>query len=217
MGLVKVLVCFTLYGLVCAQSGVDPAAPDAVSVNGLSNVERPTSPVSVNGLSNVARPTGDTLSMQPLSVGPGPFLSWATENSPPTATAASASGKKSSGGKIAGGVVGGLAVIVAAICALVFLRLRNRRSKTHWRNRTGLWQDQEGKGGPVYVGQSVGPFDGYRSDLKVPAASPTTTGPVFIRQPIRGRTRGSLSSHNRNDSMEMHGNLGSPITDATRF
>ncbi|KAF8210169.1 aspartic peptidase domain-containing protein [Mycena galopus ATCC 62051] len=217
MGLANTLVCLALCALVAAQS--DPGA--AVSVNGLTEVPRPTSPVSVNGLSEVTRPTGDVVSGQPVTDDPGPYFSWATENSVPTSAALSGSGK-SNKGKIAGGVVGGLAVIIAAIGVLVFLRLRGKRSTTHWRNRgNGTWQDQEGNaGGPVYVGRPVDrPFDGYDHDSKVLVASPTTTGPVFIRQPRlahtpeRGHARGTSSSHIRNDSTEMQGNIRSPTHD----
>ncbi|KAJ6499362.1 hypothetical protein C8R45DRAFT_982189 [Mycena sanguinolenta] len=197
MGNANVLLCLALCALVAAQA-VDP-----VSVDGLTQVPKPSSPVSA------------------ISYVPGPFDSWATEAAPPTSVSAPvSSSNKSNKGKIAGGVVGGLAVVISAISVLVFLRFRSRRSTTHWRNRpTGAWLDQEGKaggGGPVYVGQP--PFDGYGSDSKVPMASPTT--PVFIREPrlaypFRGHTRGA--SHNRHDSMEMQNTLGSPTSAVNRF
>ncbi|KAF7361947.1 hypothetical protein MVEN_00539700 [Mycena venus] len=217
----KILVCLVLCTIVNAQSDVvtphsvsrvvPAAVSEPVSVNGVSEVARPTSPVSVNGVSEVSTSTGDIS----LGFAAPPFFSWVTENSEPTSGALPSTSSKSNKGKIAGYVVGGLAVVIAAIGALVFLRLRSRRSTTHWRNRvTGTWQDQEGKaGGPVYVGRPVDrPFDGYYPDFKVPVASPTTSAPVFIREPRlaqpfsvpqRGHTRGSSSSHIRNDSMEM--------------
>ncbi|KAJ7925240.1 hypothetical protein B0H13DRAFT_1148147 [Mycena leptocephala] len=219
MGLANILVCLTICALTLAQSDVvsphsvsfvDPApSTGPVSVNGLSSVARPTGPVSVNGLSSVPVPTGAPLT-----------LSWGSTYIPASTSVVSAS-SKSNKGKIAGGVVGGLAVIIAAIGAFVFLRMR-RNSPTHWRNRTtGAWQDSEGKfsHGPVYVGQPFDrPFDGYNHNVK-----PPTAAPLFIREPRiahpfstpeRGHTRNSSSSHYRNDSMEMQ---GSPTSDATRF
>ncbi|KAJ7680262.1 hypothetical protein DFH06DRAFT_1162402 [Mycena polygramma] len=225
MAFARILVCLTLCALVHAQSDadvsphpvsfvpVDPSVSGPVSVNGLSSVPRPTAPVSVIGLSSVSVPAETAVSVHSLSFVPAPSLSGAPA---PTSMAADS---KSNKGKIAGGVVGALAVVLAAIGAFLFLRLR-RRSTRHWRNRTtGTWQDREGKPseGPVYVGQPLDrPFDGYSHDLKVPVASPTT--PVFIREPRvaqsfsapqRGHTRSFSSSHYRDDSIEMDAN---PVT-----
>ncbi|KAJ7262239.1 hypothetical protein B0H12DRAFT_321865 [Mycena haematopus] len=216
MGIANILVCLTFCALLATAS-------DPVSVNGLSEVTRPTSPVSVNGLSDVPSPTGDTISEYSLSYIPGPFDSWATESAAPTFASASGSSDNHKG-KIAGGVVGGLAVVIATVGAIVYLRLRGNRSTTHWRNRaTGAWQDQEGKaGGPIYVGQPLDhPLDGYSPDLKVHVAAPATTAAVFIREPRlaypfsashRGHTSGPSSFQNSNNSMEMHETRDSPTS-----
>ncbi|KAK7057246.1 hypothetical protein R3P38DRAFT_1168313 [Favolaschia claudopus] len=206
----SIFLCFSLCAVVNAQT-------DAPSINALSQTV-PPSPVSVNGVSQVPIPS---ISQHSLSYDPGPFLSWATESATiPTANASAST--KSNKGKIAGGVVGGLAVLVAAIAALVFLRFRRKRSTTHWRNRAnGLWRDTEAKNeGAVYVGHSS---DDYFPDFKLPVPPSPTTAPVLIREPrltqsaARGHTRTLSSTHPRNDSMELHGISGSATNDASRF
>ncbi|KAJ7497234.1 hypothetical protein FB451DRAFT_1210554 [Mycena latifolia] len=189
--------------LVPAPSGTG----SVVSVHSVSLVPSPTT----------AAPLESDVSVNPLSYVPAPLSGSFTEIPLPTST----SGSKSNRGKIAGGVAGGLAaIIVAAIGAFLFLRLR-RQSKRHWRNRTkGAWQDREGKpSGPVYVGQLFDrPFDGYNHDMKVPVASPTTptVAPLFIHEPriahpLSAHTH--ASSHSRGDSMEMHWTSSSPTNE----
>nr|GAT57644.1 predicted protein [Mycena chlorophos] len=212
------LVLLSVLALVRAQSG-------AVSVDGLTSIPNPdtaSSAVHVDGLSSVPAPetevtvgvTGDAVSTHPVSSVPLPSatateepisplsLSWITL---PTSTLDTPSKSSSNKGKIAGGVVGGLAALIAALGACMFVRLRNRRSTRHWRNRTnGLWQDQEGKAdGPVYVGSST-----FGQDVKAPIASPTTAAPLFIREPRLQR-----GGHNRDESMEMQ---VSPTLDSNR-
>ncbi|KAJ7096383.1 hypothetical protein C8R44DRAFT_812899 [Mycena epipterygia] len=239
MGLANIAV-----GLVLAVALAN-AQSNAVSAHSVSLVSAPPatgSPVSVHPVSMVPSPTGSAggappetdVSTHPVSLVPAPLtLSWSSTEIPLPTSSTAASGSKSNKATIAGGVVGGLAAIVlAAIGAFVFLRLR-RRSTRHWRNRTaGTWQDVEGRPspGPIYVGQPFDrPFDGYNHDMKVPVASPTTptVAPLFIREPRiaqpfsgpqRGHTRGSSSSaHYRDNSatyMEMQGNPGSPTSES---
>jgi len=193
------LLC--LAGLAGAQSA-------AVIAHSVSQVPLPetTNPIVVNPLSFVpvpsssssSIPTDPDVSVLPLSGVNLPLsLSWSSTMIPlPTSTGTKATSNK---GKIAGGVVGGLAILVAALGACIFIRLR-RRSTSHWRNRTkGQWQDQEAKSTAYPFGQ------GYGHDVKAPISSPTTAAPIFIREPRR--------SHRREESIEMQNNT----MDANRF
>ncbi|KAF7321332.1 hypothetical protein MKEN_00653400 [Mycena kentingensis (nom. inval.)] len=193
--MVSVIALLALAAIACAQS-------NAVTPHSVSNVALPNSPVSVNGLSLVAKPTADpgasahgvslvnkptnnAVSAHGVSSVDAPggalTLSWTSTVIPLPTNTASAS-TSSNKGKVAGGVVGGVAVLVAAIGAVIFVRLR-RRSSTHWRNRTdGQW-NQQGKAetGQVYVGRPLS--QSYGHDVKAPIASPTTAAPIFVREP----------------------------------
>ncbi|KAJ7683503.1 hypothetical protein B0H14DRAFT_3059275 [Mycena olivaceomarginata] len=178
------------------------AQADAVSVNGLSSVSRPTDPaLSVNGLSFVPVPT------LPLS------LSWGLTYIPvPTGSSSSSSSAsestKSNKGKIAGGVVAGLAVLLALLLTTAFLiRRRSKASTTHWRNRVGGWtwqRDAEGAAPPHSPGAGAAkshkplisqPLVGYDywQDIKAPVASPVQ--PLFPDAVPGHKRQGSSGSN----------------------
>ncbi|KAJ7910844.1 hypothetical protein B0H13DRAFT_2272266 [Mycena leptocephala] len=180
--------------------------------------------VSVNGLSSVARPTDPALSPPALlilgsDVHPRPhrrhrLFEWER-------------GHQVNKGKIAGGVIAALAVLLALLLTTAFLiRRRSKNSTTHWRNRVGGWtwqHDTEGspnspgagaaKFAPSGVGKREGmgqvpkplisqPLVGYDywQDIKAPVTSPVQ--PLFVREPRIGvdKRAEAVEGHKRQGS-----------------
>ncbi|KAJ7593849.1 hypothetical protein C8J56DRAFT_422671 [Mycena floridula] len=195
----------------------DPDVP-AIIVNGFQTVSASTD-VFVDGTSYVtSAPNADMISTYTVTttISGNPVVHLVTTTiyypgveSEATETASSANISSHSTstvnkGAIVGGIVGSIVVLFIAI--LLFLRIRNKRSVEHWRNRGDLSWNHDVKTVPSQNSLYDLPYDG---SIQLPPRSNYVTPltPGFIRS----KDRLTASKHRRNQSS--FGSFGSPYRD----